>query len=64
MFVYQKVSVETAKSSNTKGCATTLVARTYSDSANGQPLNFKLLGTTYLIGKIEFKLLFHGALAE
>ena len=30
--------------------------------ANGQP--FKLLGITYLVGKIKFKLLFQGPLAK
>ena len=37
------------------------MSATKSHSANGQPLNF---GITYLVGKINFKLLFHGALAE
>ena len=30
----------------------------------GQWLNFKLLGITYLVGKIKFKLLFQGPLAK
>ena len=30
----------------------------------GQWLNFKLLGITYLVGKIKFKLFFQGPLAE
>ena len=30
----------------------------------GQWLNFKLFGITYLVGKIKFKLLFQGPLAE
>ena len=35
---------------------------THSYLANGQP--FKLLGITYLVGKIKFKLLFQGPLAK
>lgn len=34
----------------------------FTDSANGQPLNF--LKITYLVGKMKFKLFFHGPLAE
>ena len=40
----------------------TNVSRIFTYLANGQP--FKLLGITYLVGKIKFKLLFQGPLAK
>ena len=39
-----------------------VICSSYSYLANGQP--FKLLGITYLVGKIKFKLLFQGPLAK